>query len=444
MKIYNSLTRKKEELKSLKDKTITMYVCGPTVYDYDHLGHIRTWFFFDILRRYLEFLGFSVKFAQNITDVGHLTQDEIGEDKIEKKAQQEKKDPRELARFYEAEHWKDMADFDLKKPDFSPRATDHIPQIIKFIQGLIEKKFAYEAGGSVYFDVTKFPKYGELSGRKFLEQKPGARVRIRKEKKHPADFALWLKAVPEHIMAWDSPWGKGFPGWHIECSVMNYELFGPTVDIHGGANELKFPHHENEIAQSESYSGQKFVRYWLHTGMLTINGEKMAKSKGNFITIREALKKWSANLIKIAFLSTHWRKPFDWNEQILGQAKVILEKLERAKEKSVRESNKDSQIKREFLVSLDDDFNTPQAISIWLASAEKISRSLFEEFEKILGLRLAMEKVRLTAEQEKMIQDREKARKKGAWKVADEIRRKLKQQGIQVEDTDAGPRARKF
>ncbi|GAH03789.1 unnamed protein product, partial [marine sediment metagenome] len=278
-------SRKKEKFKPQKDKIVKMYVCGPTVYDYDHLGHARVGIFYDIVRRYLTFLGHKVQFVQNITDVGHLTESETGEDKIEKKAKFEKKTPEQIARFYEKEHFKDFAALNILKPTFSPRASKYIPQIIEFIEILIKKGYAYEVSGSVYFDVAKFKDYGKLSGRKSEEQKAGVRIEAEKGKKHPQDFALWKKADQGHIMQWDSLWGKGYPGWHIECSVINNEFFGPTTDIHGGAIELVFPHHENEIAQSESVTDKPFVRYWLHIGLVTVEDEKMSKSVGNIITI---------------------------------------------------------------------------------------------------------------------------------------------------------------
>ena len=324
LKVFNSYDKKLEEFKPLKDKKVGMYVCGPTVYSPDHLGHVRTWIFFDWLRRYLELEGYKVKFVQNITDVGHLVGDEDeGEDKIEKQAKAENKTPEEIARTYEAEHFKDLESLNILKPDVAPRATEHIKEMIKFIEELIKKGHAYEKDGNVYFNISTFAGYGKLSGRSVDEEKTGTRIKTDPKKKNPSDFALWLKADPSHLQKWPSPWSEGYPGWHIECSVMSSKYLGQPFDIHGSANEHIFPHHENEIAQSVAYAGIPLAKYWLHAGMLTIDSQKMAKSAGNFVTVKDALRENDADTIKIAFMNNHWRKPFNWEESATIEAKKL-------------------------------------------------------------------------------------------------------------------------
>ena len=446
MRLFNTLGHQKEEFKPLKDKVVNMYVCGPTVYDYDHLGHGRTFIIFDCIRRFLESEGYKVKYLQNITDVGHLTATEEGEDKIEKKAKLEKKDPFEIARFFEKEHFADMEALNVLKPDFSPRATDYISDFIKFIEKLIFKKHAYIIDGSVYFDVGNFGDYGKLSGRRVDELIAGARLEPNPKKKNPADFALWRKAAPEHLMQWDSPWGKGFPGWHIECSVMAQKFLGDTLDIHGGAVDLVFPHHENEIAQSEAANGKELARFWLHSGMLSINHQKMAKSLGNFITLKDVLKKYDSDTVRLAFLRTHWRRPFDWpasaragrdgQEKALVEAKKMAIRLRRAR---IEAQDVKTGYKTLIANALSDDFNTPKALSIIFEDLEKLGKSDFDYIEKVFGLTMRQEKI-LTSEQKKMLGERDIAREKEDFKKADEIRKNLEKQGIIVEDTTEGTR----
>ncbi len=437
LKIYNTLTRKKEKFKPQKGKVVKMYVCGPTVYDYDHLGHARVGVFYDIVRRYLSYLGYTVQFSQNITDVGHLTETETGEDKIEKRAVQERKTPKQIARFYEKEHFKDFAALNILKPDLSPRASDYISQIIEFIKTLAKKGYAYEVGGNVYFDVTKFKDYGKLSGRKLEEQKAGTRIEAEKGKKHPQDFALWKKAGQGHIMQWDSPWGRGYPGWHIECSVINNEFFGPTTDIHGGAIELVFPHHENEIAQSESVTGKPFVRYWLHIGLVTVAGEKMSKSVGNIITIRKLLKKYDFNIIRLALLSTHYRKPFDYKDKTFEQTKIILDKLKGAAKKASPKCLKDKEVLGKIEKALDDDFNTSLALQIWFKNRAEISQKLFRRLEQIFGFDFKISET-VPEEIKKIVLKREFSRKEKNWKTADQLRKEIEKKGYLVEDTKTG------
>jgi len=437
LRLYNSLTKKIEIFKPIKPRFVGMYVCGPTVYSSDHLGHARTWIFFDWLRRYFLEQNFKVKFVQNITDVGHLVADaEEGEDKIEKEAKEKGKTPTEIARFWESQYFEDLKNLNILKPDFSPRATDHIPEIIDFIQVLIKKNHAYVVGGNVYFDLSSFPAYGKLSGRKIDELISGSRIKIDPRKKSPADFALWLKADPSHLQKWPSPWGEGYPGWHIECSVLSTKYLGQPFDIHGAATELIFPHHENEIAQSEAFADKPLARYWLHAGMLKISGQKMAKSAGNFISINEALKNYAAETIKIAFMNTHWRKPFDWVKDAILEAEKIRIRLVRAK---IEAQPIKTGFRTEINEALEDDFNVPQALAIILSNLSKLSRDDFDYLEKVFGLKLE-EKIKLTSKQKKMVQEREKARQKEDFQKADQIRKELEKEGIIIEDTPAGPR----
>ncbi len=424
-----------------------IYVCGPTVYGPDHLGHARTWIFFDWLRRFLTLEGYKVKFVQNITDAGHLVGEaDQGEDKIEKEAKEKNKTPREIARRYESEHFKDLEALNILRPNIAPRATDHVKDIISFIQILIEKKHAYQKDGNVYFDVKSFPAYGRLSGRIVEEEKAGARVKIDKKKKNSADFALWLKADPNHLQKWPSPWGEGYPGWHIECSAMAPKYLGQPFEIHGGASDLKFPHHENEIAQSQSFAGRPLARFWLHTGMLLISDQKMAKSLGNFITIKDALKIYDADTIKLAFMSTHWRKPFNWpalprgeEENAILETKKMTDRLVRANEQAkMAKTGYKAQINK----ALENDFNTPQALAIIMKNLSKLSKDDFKYIKELFGLKLE-DKVVLSAEQEGLYQERIKARKEKDYKKADELRKKLADLGVMVEDTATGSRIRK-
>ncbi|MFA6492985.1 MAG: cysteine--tRNA ligase [Patescibacteria group bacterium] len=436
LKIYNTLTRKTEEFKPLKDKQVGMYVCGPTVYGPDHIGHIKTWIFFDWLKRYLLYKGYKVKLVQNITDVGHLVGDEeTGEDKIEKQAEKEQKKPEEIARYWEEEHLKDLKSLNFLAPDLMPRATDHIEDIVNFIETLILKGYAYEVKGNVYFNVSKDPNYGKLSGRKAENRETGTRVEIDRDKKDQADFALWLKAE-NHLQKWPSPWGEGYPGWHIECSVMSAKYLGQPFDIHGSGVEHIFPHHENEIAQSESFAGVPLSNYWLHTGMLTINGTKMSKSKGNYITVKDALKEYDADTLRIFLMTALWKKPIDWNKKALLEARKLKERLVRAKmEAQLVKTGFPTKLE----MTLDDDFNLPKALAVILEDVGKLSRKDFEVIEEIFGLSLE-EEIKLTQKQKELIKLREKAREKGDYKESDRIRKILEKEGFVVEDTLTGSR----
>ena len=302
LSIYNSLSRKKEEFFPVEPGHVRMYVCGPTVYDYPHIGHAKSYISFDIVVRYLRYLGYDVLYVQNITDVGHLL--DSGEDRIAKGAKREHLQPMVLVERYTRAYFDAMDALNVLRPDISPRATGHIPEQIELVETLLEKEFAYFVNGSVYFDISKWPEYGKLSGRQVEEQQAGARLDVIDEKKHPADFALWKKAEPKHIMKWKSPWGLGYPGWHIECSAMSMKYLGETLDIHGGGMENQFPHHECEIAQSEAATGKPFVKYWMHHNMVMVEGTKMGKSLNNFTTVQDALGNYTGEQIRFFILQS--------------------------------------------------------------------------------------------------------------------------------------------
>ena len=323
LQLYNSLTRRQDEFEPLEDGRVGLYVCGPTVYGHAHLGHAKSYVSFDILVRYLRYLGLSVTYVQNITDVGHLTDDaDEGEDKIAKAASRERKHPMALAEYYTRSYFEDMDQLNCLRPDISPRASGHIVEQIELVKTLLAKGYAYEVNGSVYFDVSTFKDYGKLSGRNVEEMQAGTRVEVSADKKNPADFALWKKAEPNHIMQWPSPWGRGYPGWHLECSVMSMKYLGTTIDIHGGGLENQFPHHECEIAQSEAANDAPFVRYWLHNNMVTVDGQKMGKSLNNFITLKQAFdgsherltRSYDPLAVRQLILNSHYRSPLDFSD----------------------------------------------------------------------------------------------------------------------------------
>jgi cysteinyl-tRNA synthetase len=386
LQLHNSLTRGKEEFKPLKKGRVGIYVCGPTVYGHAHLGHAKSYVSFDILLRYLRYLGYSVTYVQNITDVGHLTDDaDEGEDKIIEAAKKEKKHPMAVAEFYTRSYFEDMDRLNCLRPDVSPRASGHITEQIELVQTLLDKGYAYEVNGSVYFDVSKFKDYGKLSGRNTDEMLAGARVEVSPEKKNPVDFALWKKAEPNHIMQWPSPWGPGYPGWHLECSVMSMKYLGPTIDIHGGGLENQFPHHECEIAQSEAANGVPFVRYWLHNNMVTVDSQKMGKSLDNFITLKEAFagsherltRAYEPLAVRQLILNSHYRSPLDFSDAALFAAQSGYEKITetvrevRKKITHMPEGQVDAklaeqlqQLKERFETAMNDDLNTSIALSI--------------------------------------------------------------------------------
>jgi len=476
LRVFNTLSGKLEEFKPLRKNRVEIYVCGPTVYDWAHLGHARTYLAFDVIVRWLEFRGFSVFYVQNITDVGHLTED-TAEDKIVKKAREERIEPMQLVEVYMREYFKDLDALGVKRPDISPRATGHLVEMIEAIRSLIEKGYAYEVNGNVFFDVSKFEDYGKLSKIKPEAMLAGSRFEAHPDKRNPKDFALWKRADKDALLKWWSPWGYGFPGWHIECAIMGLKYLGPQFDIHGGARDLIFPHHENEVAQCEALTGKKpFVRYWLHTGFLTINGEKMAKSLGNYITVREALKKYDAEAIRLFVLSTHYRSEIDFTDKKLRDAETSLgrlyntldgleEAMERSVEKELTKVEKEfeekvEKLRAEFVEAMDEDFNTPRALAALFDLSREINRFLDEqkqvnigllkkvydgllELGKVLGL---FQKERAKKVSEKLVNDlvnllvelREDLRRKGDFELSDEIRAKLRELGVVVEDTSEG------
>ena len=316
--IYNVLTRQKELFEPLTPGKVNMYVCGPTVYDDSHIGHAKTYVSFDVVVRYLRFLGYDVLYVQNITDVGHML--DTGEDRILRKARQTSALPMQVVETYTRAYFADMDALGVRRPDISPRASAHIPEQITMIEKLIEEEHAYVNDGSVYFSVASFPEYGKLSGRVVEDLEEGARVAVRGDKRHPADFALWKKAEPEHILRWQSPWGEGFPGWHIECSAMSAKYLGETFDIHGGGIDNIFPHNECEVAQSEAAHGAPFARYWMLTGSLTLDKVKMSKSLGNTLTISDALRRWRPEAIRTFILSSQYSNPIDFSDEAVEAA----------------------------------------------------------------------------------------------------------------------------
>jgi cysteinyl-tRNA synthetase len=479
LKLYNSLTRKKEQFKPLKKGRVGIYVCGPTVYGHAHLGHAKSYVSFDVLVRYLRYLGQSVTYVQNITDVGHLTDDaDEGEDKIAEAAKKEKKHPMALAEFYTRSYFEDMDALNCVRPDISPRATGHIIEQIELVKKLLEKGYAYEVNGSVYFDVSKFKNYGKLSGRNVEEMQAGARVKVSPDKKNPVDFALWKKALPNHIMQWPSPWGPGFPGWHLECTVMAMKYLGSTIDIHGGGLENQFPHHECEIAQAEAANDAQFVRYWLHNNMVTVDGQKMGKSLNNFITLKQAFsgthekltRSYNPLAIRQLILNSHYRSPLDFSDAALFAAQSGCEKITQTV-KAVRKRAVEApqglldeeiakqleQLKKKFEAAMDDDLNTSIALSV-VFELVRLANNLFEKpdttaetldavddsFTKLGGDCLGIVKDEypqagraddmIEKLVESLIERRSDARNRKDFAAADAIRDKLNQIGIVLED----------
>ena len=399
LQVYNSLTRRKELFEPLKEGTIGIYVCGPTVYGHAHLGHAKSYVSFDVLVRSLRYLGYGVTYVQNITDVGHLTDDaDEGQDKIGEAAKREKVHPMALAESYTRSYFADMDELNCVRPDISPRASGHIIEQIELVKTLLEKDYAYEVNGSVYFDVTKFRDYGKLSGRNIEEMMAGARVEVSPDKKNAADFALWKKAEPNHIMQWPSPWGNGYPGWHLECSVMSMKYLGKTIDIHGGGLENQFPHHECEIAQSEAANGVPFVRYWLHNNMVTVDGQKMGKSLNNFITLKQAFtgtherltRSYDPLAVRQLILNSHYRSPIDFSDAALHAAQSGYERITEAilatrkRIDAAPEGKADgevteqlSKLREKFETAMNDDLNTSVALAV-MFEIVKLSNELLE------------------------------------------------------------------
>jgi cysteinyl-tRNA synthetase len=458
LKIYNTLARKTEEFQTLEPNLVKMYVCGVTVYNDAHVGHAMSALVFDIIRRYLEYRGYTVKHVMNYTDV---------DDKIINRAKQLKEDPLKLSQRYIEDYAKDLASLNVLPATSNPQVSKTMPLIIKFIEGLIEKGNAYAAtNGDVYFSVTSDADYGRLSGRKLDDMQAGSRVEVEEAKTHPMDFALW-KAAKEGEISWDSPWGHGRPGWHIECSAMNLAELGEQIDIHGGGNDLIFPHHENEIAQSECYSGKEFSRYWVHNGMLQLGGEKMSKSLGNIISIKEFLSKREADVMRMLVLNGTYRSPLLFNDDTLDAAQKNVERLKSAlRPASASASGLNSEsvsavastaesAKSNFIEAMDSDFNTAGAIAALFELSKiinnardsgandqqlKSAQGIFRELATVLGLKL--EEKQGSADSDAfinlLIETRAEVRKQKLWALSDQIRDKLKELNVTIEDSKDG------
>jgi cysteinyl-tRNA synthetase len=458
LKIYNTLTRKTEEFQTLEPNLVKMYVCGVTVYNDAHVGHAMSALVFDIIRRYLEYRGYTVKHVMNYTDV---------DDKIINRAKQLNEDPLKLSARYIADYAADLKSLNVLPATSNPQVSKTMPHIIKFIQGLIEKGHAYAAtNGDVYFSVTSDDDYGRLSGRKLDDMQAGSRIEVEEAKTHPMDFALW-KSAKEGEISWDSPWGKGRPGWHIECSAMNLAELGEQIDIHGGGNDLIFPHHENEIAQSECYTGKEFSRYWVHNGMLQLGGEKMSKSLGNIISIKEFLSKREADVMRMLVLNGTYRAPLLFNDETLDAAQKNVERLKsalRPASASASGLNPESVLmiastaqtaKENFIQAMDSDFNTAGAIAALFelskiinnardngATDEQLNsaQATFRELSSVLGLKLEEKEGSGDADAfiNLLIEVRAEVRKQKLWALSDQIRDKLKELNVIIEDSKDG------
>lgn len=464
LQLYNTLTNQKEKFEPLNPGKVTMYVCGPTVYNYIHIGNARSAVAFDTIRRYLEYRGFEVNYVSNFTDV---------DDKIIKASQEMNLSVKEITEKFINAFYEDTSALNVKKATLNPRVMDNMDDIIKFIEVLVQKGYAYESAGDVYYKTRKFKDYGKLSGQLIDDLEQGASSRVddidQDKKQDPLDFALWKKAKQGEI-SWDSPWGQGRPGWHIECSVMSTKYLGDTIDIHAGGQDLEFPHHENEIAQSEAKTGKKFARYWLHNGFVTIGEEdqKMSKSLGNFVTVHDLLKEVNPQVIRFFMSTTQYRRPIRYSSANLNEAKVNLNKLQTAYENlsyrlkdSVEGNDKEVEVnfanlEKDFVKVMDDDFNVQNGISVVYEMAKQLN--VYSEKEKvytdtinnlintykrvveIFGISFSEEKELLDDTIEQLIQERNEARKNKNFKRSDEIRDLLKEQGIILEDTAQGTR----
>ena len=461
MKIYNTMTRKKEEFIPLEEGKVKMYVCGPTVYNFIHLGNARPYTVFDTLRRYFEYRGYEVTYIQNFTDV---------DDKIIKRSHEEGISPEEVAEKYIKEYFIDCDGLGIKRATVHPQVTDNIENIIVFVQDLIDKGYAYEAGGDVLFRTRKFEEYGKLSHQNIEELELGARIDVDDKKEDPLDFVLW-KAKKEGEPGWQSPWGEGRPGWHIECSVMSNRYLGNTIDIHAGGQDLQFPHHENEIAQSECRNGHTFARYWMHNGYINVDGEKMSKSLGNFFTVRDISEKYDLGLVRFFLLATQYRNPVNFSDTVLEQAKAGLERLTNARDNAefilgnlddsgLRDEEKDlaaglDKYRDRFIEAMDDDLNTADAVSVIFELAKFMNTNISDQsskefvqlnldiFNELTGvLNIANKSVEeddsLSQKVEDLIAKRAQAKKEKNFALADQIRDELAAMGIAIEDTRQG------
>ena len=459
MKVYNTLTRKKEELVPITPGEIKIYACGPTVYNYIHIGNARPLCIFDILRRYLEYRGYNVKFVQNFTDI---------DDKIIRRANEEHVDFSEISERYIKEFWTDADGLNVRHATINPKATENIDAIIQIISTLIEKGYAYEAQGDVYFSTEKFKDYGKLSHQPLEDLEAGARIMVGEVKREPMDFAVWKAAKPGEP-AWDSPWGKGRPGWHIECSAMNWRYLGDTIDIHCGGQDLIFPHHENEIAQSECFTGKPFAHYWMHNGYINVDNVKMSKSLGNFFTVRDVAEKYGYEPIRYLLISAQYRSPINYSTDIIEQCIAALNRLYTCRDsldfelKNAADAEHDgdkaiidgfNKYREQFIAAMDDDLNTADAIASIFELVRDINTNvvgktpskalvegaiaMFDELTGVLGLVYNRKTETLDSDVEALIEARTNARKEKNWAEADRIRDQLKEMGIVLEDTAQG------
>ncbi|MBR4048974.1 MAG: cysteine--tRNA ligase [Clostridia bacterium] len=456
MKIYNTLTRAKDELKTIEPGVLKVYACGPTVYNFIHIGNARPLCVFDVLRRYMEYRGYDVKFVQNFTDI---------DDKIIRRANEEGLSFKEVSEKYIEEFWKDAKGMNIREATVHPKATENIDEIIAIISTLIEKGFAYAVDGDVYFSPTKFDEYGKLSHQPLEELEAGARINVEDIKREPMDFALWKGAKPGEPY-WESPWGHGRPGWHIECSAMVRRYLGTTIDIHCGGQDLIFPHHENEIAQSECCNGAPFSNYWMHNGYINVDNVKMSKSLGNFFTVRDVAEKYGYEPIRYLMISSHYRSPINYSVDVIEQCKASLERLYTCRNNLdfALENAVDGELDNEFndkvhgrieqfIKAMDDDLNTADGISAVFELVRDINTAIaagaskqtldlaskaFDELTDVLGLVYNRGKASLDEEVEALIAERAQARKDKNWAKADEIRDKIKAMGIVLEDTPQG------
>lgn len=459
MKVYNTLTRKKEELVPITPGEIKMYACGPTVYNYIHIGNARPLCIFDILRRYLEYRGYKVTFVQNFTDI---------DDKIIRRANEEHVDFSEISERYIKEFWADADGLNVRHATVNPKATENIDAIIQIISTLIEKGYAYEAQGDVYFSTEKFKDYGKLSHQPLEDLEAGARIMVGEVKREPMDFAVWKAAKPGEP-AWDSPWGKGRPGWHIECSAMNWRYLGDTIDIHCGGQDLIFPHHENEIAQSECFTGKPFAHYWMHNGYINVDNVKMSKSLGNFFTVRDVAEKYGYEPIRYLLISAQYRSPINYSTDIIEQCIAALNRLYTCRDsldfelKNAADAEHDgdkaiidgfNKYREQFIAAMDDDLNTADAIASIFELVRDINTNvvgktpskalvegaiaMFDELTGVLGLVYNRKTETLDSDVEALIEARTNARKEKNWAEADRIRDQLKEMGIVLEDTAQG------
>ncbi|MGK5092068.1 cysteine--tRNA ligase [Deltaproteobacteria bacterium TL4] len=470
LKLYNSLSAQKEVFKPINKDHVTLYVCGPTVYGDAHLGHAKTYISFDVILRYFKYRGYQTFYVQNITDVGHLVGDQDeGEDKILKKARELKKEPMAIAEYYTQQYFEVMDQMGVLRPDISPRATGHIPEQLEAIQTLIERGFAYEANGSVYFDVSKAPEYGKLSNRSLDEMISGTREAVRSEKKSPNDFALWKLAEPGHLMRWKDPWsGAGFPGWHTECAVMSTKYLGDAFDIHGGGMDLKFPHHECEIAQAYGL-GKPFAKYWMHSNMLTIEGQKMSKSLENFVTLQDAFQTFSPIHLRYFFVASHYRSVVDYSQNAITTAATSLQRLHQLirslRSKCPQDAKPTHQwfqeYQKRFCDAMDDDFSTPQALAVLFDLSREVNTLMGQHdanieaivdaesiFSKLAGgvLGLIPDHFEKSSSSEKhmdqlmnlVIELREHSRQRKDYAQSDLIRNRMEEMGIKLNDSREG------